>query len=67
MDTQRLIELANELLQEENLEKRNNDLLFLKRQYSILANRDCESYFEQEQINKFNSLKLRTYIYQVDQ
>ena len=58
MDTQRLIELANELLQEENLEKRNNDLLFLKRQYSILANRDCDSYFEQEQINKFNSLFL---------
>ena len=59
METQKLIELANELLKEENLDNRANDLNYLKRQYNILLNRDDDSFYEREQIDKFNALFLK--------
>ena len=56
MNKQNLIDLANELLKEEHLENRTEDLLFLKRQYKYLANRDEESFYEKQLTEKFNCL-----------
>lgn len=56
MNKQRLIELAEELLKEEDLSKRGEDLIFLKRQYKALANYDEESFYEKQLTEKFNSL-----------
>ena len=56
MDKQRLIELAEELLKLENLDKRGEDLLFLKRQYKILLVRDEDTFYERQLTEKFNSL-----------
>lgn len=56
MDKQRLIELAEELLKENDLSKRSEDLLFLKRQYKYLASRDEESFYEKQLSEQFNSL-----------
>ena len=56
MDKQRLIELAEELLKLENLDKRREDLLFLKRQYKILLVRDEESFYEKQLTDRFNAL-----------
>lgn len=56
MDKHRLIELAEELLKENDLSKRSEDLLFLKRQYKYLANRDEESFYEKQLSEEFNSL-----------
>ena len=56
MDKQRLIELAEELLKLDNLDKRREDLLFLKRQYKILLVRDEESFYEKQLTDKFNAL-----------
>lgn len=56
MNKQRLIELAEELLKENDLSKRSEDLLYLKRQYKFLANKDEESYYEKQLTERFNSL-----------
>lgn len=56
MNKQRLIELTEELLKEENLSSREEDLIYLKRQYKYLANQDEESFYEKQLTEKFNSL-----------
>ena len=56
MNKQRLIELIEELLKEEDLSKRGEDLIYLKRQYKFLANQDEESFYEKQLTEKFNSL-----------
>ena len=60
MTKQEFIALANELLKEENLENRNEDLQLLKRQYRFLTDRDEETYLEREETDKviavFNEL-----------
>ena len=56
MDKQQLIALTKELLNEEDLKDRFEDLQYLKRQYKFLNGRDEESYFEQEETNKFIAL-----------
>ena len=53
MNKKELIALANELLEAENLDDRSEDLNYLKRQYDWLVGRDEDSYFEQEETNKF--------------
>ena len=52
MTKQEFIALAKELLQEENLENRNEDLQLLKRQYRFLTDRDEETYLEREETEK---------------
>ena len=52
MDKQRLISLIEELLKVENLDKRTDDLLYLKRQYKILINREEETFYEKQQTNR---------------
>ena len=56
MDKQRLIALAEELLKEKDLSSRLEDLLFLKRQYKYLADKDEETYYEIQLTAKFNAL-----------
>jgi len=56
MDKRRLIELTEELLNEKDLSKRGEDLIFLKRQYKYLANKDEESFYEKQLTDKFNAL-----------
>ena len=56
MDKQRLIELANELLQDEDLSKRGEDLLFLKREYKYISQREEETFYEKQLNEKFMSL-----------
>ena len=56
MNKQELIELTKELLNEENLDNRRDDLNYLKRQYKFYVGRDEDSYFEQEETNKFIAL-----------
>lgn len=60
MTKQEFIALANELLQEGNLDNRNEDLQLLKRQYRFLTDRDEETYLEREETDKvvavFNEL-----------
>ena len=56
MDKQKLIELAEELLKLDNLDKRTEDLLFLKRQYKILLVRDEETFYERQLTERFNAL-----------
>ena len=56
MNKQELIQLAKELLEEENLDNRESDLQLLKREYKYLLGRDEDSYAEQEQTNKYISL-----------
>ena len=52
MTKQEFIALANELLQEENLENRSEDLQLLKRQYKYLTGRDEETFLEREETEK---------------
>ena len=47
MNKQELIALAKELLQEENLDNRNQDLQLLRREYKYLVGRDEYTYAEQ--------------------
>ena len=54
MDKKELIKLTEELLKEENLDDRFNDLQFLKRQYKYYLGRDEDSYFEQEETECYN-------------
>ena len=56
MNKQELIQLAKELLEEENLDNRESDLQLLKREYKYLLGRDEDSYAEQEQTDKFVNL-----------
>ena len=56
MNKQELIALAKELLQEENLDNRNQDLQLLRREYKFLVGRDEDTYAEQEENNKFIAL-----------
>ena len=56
MNKQELIALAKELLNEEQLENRSADLQLLRREYKYLLGRDEESYFEQEETDKFIAL-----------
>ena len=56
MNKQELIALAKELLNEEHLENRNEDLQLLRREYKYLLGRDEESYYEQEETDKFIAL-----------
>lgn len=56
MDKQRLINLTNELLQEEDLSKRSEDLLFLKREYKYISQREEETFYERQLNEKFMSL-----------
>ena len=56
MDKKELINLTKELLEADNLEDRYEDLQYLKRQYKFLNGRDEESYYEQEETNKFIAL-----------
>ena len=53
MNKQELIALANELLKEENLDDRTSDLQLLRREYKYLLGRDEDSFYEQEETNKF--------------
>ena len=56
MNKQELIELTKELLNEEDLSNRNEDLQFLRRQYKYYVGRDEDSYYEQEETDKFIAL-----------
>ena len=56
MNKQELIALTKELLNEENLENRNTDLQLLRREYKHYQGRDEDSYFEQEETDKFIAL-----------
>lgn len=56
MNKQRLIELAEELLKESDLSKRSDDLLYLKRQYKFLIDKDEDSFYEKQLTERFNSL-----------
>lgn len=56
MNKHDLIKLAEELLKAEDLSKRSEDLLILKREYKFLALRDEETYYERQLTEQFNSL-----------
>ena len=56
MDKQQLIALTKELLEEENLDNRFEDLQYLKRQYKYYLGRDEDSFYEQEETDKFIAL-----------
>ena len=56
MDKKELIELTKELLNEDNLDNRSDDLNYLKRQYKFYVGRDEESFYEQEETDKFIAL-----------
>ena len=56
MNKQELIALAKELLQEENLDNRYQDLQLLRREYKFLVGRDEDTYAEQEETDKFIAL-----------
>ena len=56
MNKQELIALVKELLQEENLDNRNQDLQILRREYKYLVGRDEDTYYEQEETDKFIAL-----------
>ena len=56
MNKQELIALTQELLKEENLDSRNQDLQLLRREYKFLLGRDEDIYYEQEENNKFIAL-----------
>lgn len=56
MNKKELIELVKELLQEEDLKNRSEDLKLLRREYKFLLGRDEDSYYEQEETNKFIAL-----------
>ena len=56
MNKQELIALAEELLKEEHLENRERDLQYLKREYKYLMDRDEDSFYDQQQTDKFVAL-----------
>ena len=56
MNKQELIALVKELLQEDNLDERSNDLQLLRREYKYLLGRDEDSFAEQEETDRFIAL-----------
>ena len=56
MDKKELITLAEELLNENDLSSRSEDLQYLKREYKYLLARDEDSYYEQQLTDKFVAL-----------
>ena len=56
MDKKELIALVKELLNEENLNNRSEDLQLLRRQYKYYVGRDEDSFYEQEETDKFIAL-----------
>ena len=56
MNKQELIALTKELLEEENLDERVHDLQVLKREYKYYLGRDEDSFYEQEETDKFIAL-----------
>ena len=52
MTKQEFIALAKELLEEENLDNRNQDLQLLRREFKYIVNREEENYLDQEETNK---------------
>ena len=60
MTKQEFIALAKELLEEENLDNRSQDLQLLRREFKYIADRDEENFFDQDETNKavalFNEL-----------
>ena len=56
MNKQELIALIKELLEEDNLDNRSQDLQLLRREYKYLSGRDEDSFYEQEETNKFLAL-----------
>ena len=56
MDKKELIALVKELLNEENLDNRSEDLQLLRRQYKYYVGRDEDSFYEQEETDKFIAL-----------
>ena len=58
MNKKELIALVTELLEAESLEGREEDLQLLRREYKYLLGRDEETYYEQEETDKFIALYL---------
>ena len=60
MTKQEFIALVKELLAEENLDDKNQDLQIVRREYKYIVNRDEETFFDQDETNKavalFNEL-----------
>lgn len=60
MTKQEFIALVKELLAEENLDDRNQDLQLIRREYKYIVNRDEETFYDQDETNKavalFNEL-----------
>jgi hypothetical protein len=60
MTKQEFIAIVKELLAEENLDDRNQDLQLVRREYKYIVNRDEETFFDQDETNKavalFNEL-----------
>ena len=56
MNKQELIALTKELLQEENLDNRNQDLQLLRKEYKRVLDFDDESFREKEETDKFIAL-----------
>ena len=60
MTKQEFIALVKELLEEENLDNRNEDLQLVRREIKYITNRDEETFFDQDETNKavalFNEL-----------
>ena len=52
MTKQEFIALAKELLAEENLDNRSQDLQLLRREFKYIVSRDEENYLDQEETNK---------------
>ena len=52
MTKQEFIALAKELLAEENLDNRNEDLQRLRREFRYITNRDEDTFYDQEETNK---------------
>lgn len=56
MNKQELIALTNELLKEDNLANRKEDLQYLKREYKYILSKEEESFYEKEESDKFIAL-----------
>ena len=52
MRKQEFIALAEELLNESNLDSRQEDLKLLRREYKYITNKEDETYYDQEETNK---------------
>ena len=56
MNKTELIALTKDLLNEDDLSSREEDLKLLKREYKYFSNKDEESYFDKQETDKFLSL-----------